>query len=174
MYTYKEFLLNESLKLSQKELAVDESYAINEGGAYGHLSHPFEDFGLTMQDLSDMIRTTVNGAFSPDNFVQEKCVSGETIVELEKLGPVKIKDLVKNRYEDNILSQDIKGQTCYLPVMDWVDNGATEEWLEIETEDGQSIRVTPNHRIFANGIDTKAEDLKEGDILVISSHSLKN
>jgi hypothetical protein len=85
MYTYKEFLLNESLKLSQKELAVDESYAINEGGAYGHLSHPFEDFGLTMQDLSDMIRTTVNGAFSPDNFVQEK-TDGQNIMVSWKNG----------------------------------------------------------------------------------------
>ena len=52
---------------------------INEGGAYGHLSHPFEDFGLTMDDLKDMIKTTVNGAFGPENFVQEK-TDGQNIM----------------------------------------------------------------------------------------------
>ena len=50
-----------------------------EGGAYGHISHPFEDFGLTMQDLRDMINTTVNGSFGPDNFVQEK-TDGQNIL----------------------------------------------------------------------------------------------
>lgn len=45
---------------------------LNEGGAYGHLSHPFEDINLTIQDLKDMIDTTVEGAFGPENFVWEK------------------------------------------------------------------------------------------------------
>lgn len=43
-----------------------------EGGAYGHLNHPFEDIDLTMTDVMDMIRATIDGGFSPDNFVQEK------------------------------------------------------------------------------------------------------
>ena len=46
--------------------------ALNEGGAYGHLSHPFEDISLTLQDLKDMIDATVEGAFGPENFVWEK------------------------------------------------------------------------------------------------------
>lgn len=45
---------------------------LNEGGAYGHLQHPFEDINLTLQDLRDMIDTTVEGAFGPENFVWEK------------------------------------------------------------------------------------------------------
>jgi hypothetical protein len=45
---------------------------INEGGAYGHLSHPFEDMNLTMSDLLQMIEATINGTFGPENFVQEK------------------------------------------------------------------------------------------------------
>ena len=39
---------------------------------YGHLNHPFEDIDLTMNDIMDMINSTVYGSFSPDNFVQEK------------------------------------------------------------------------------------------------------
>ena len=46
--------------------------AVYEGGAYGHLEHPFEDIGLTFMDLDEMLMTTVNGAFGPENFVQEK------------------------------------------------------------------------------------------------------
>jgi len=45
---------------------------LNEGGAYGHLSHPFEDINLTLQDLRDMIDATIEGAFGPENFVWEK------------------------------------------------------------------------------------------------------
>jgi len=52
---------------------------LNEGGAYGHISHPFEDVGLTMGDLREMINATVEGAFTPDNFVQEK-TDGQNIM----------------------------------------------------------------------------------------------
>jgi hypothetical protein len=46
--------------------------SIFEGGAYGHLNHPFEDIGLTFLDLEEMLMATVNGAFGPENFVMEK------------------------------------------------------------------------------------------------------
>ena len=63
-----------------RESALYEmDYTLNEGGAYGHLEHPFEDFGLTMGDLQKMIDTTVNGAFGPENFVQEK-TDGQNIM----------------------------------------------------------------------------------------------
>jgi len=139
---------------------------LNEGGAYGHLSHPFEDFSLTMSDIQDMIEATVTGAFGPENFTQEKCVSGDTILYLQNLGPISIKELVEKKYEDSVLTQTIDGTVCYMPIVDWVDNGETEEWLVIETEDGKIIKVTPNHRIFANGVELKADELNVGDLLV--------
>jgi len=61
---YKEFVNF----LSESSLQVD--LPINEGGAYGHLAHPFEDIGLTFLDLEEMLLTTVRGAFGPENFVQ--------------------------------------------------------------------------------------------------------
>jgi len=67
---YNDFLLKESANFE---------YTLNEGGAYGHLQHPFDDFKLTMADLKDMINTTVNGAFGPENFVQEK-TDGQNIM----------------------------------------------------------------------------------------------
>ena len=66
LLNYNDFLIKESANFE---------YVLNEGGAYGHLQHPFDDFKLTMADLKDMINTTVDGAFSPENFVQEKNLS---------------------------------------------------------------------------------------------------
>lgn len=70
LLNYNDFLIKESANFE---------YVLNEGGAYGHLQHPFDDFKLTMADLKDMINTTVDGAFSPENFVQEK-TDGQNIM----------------------------------------------------------------------------------------------
>jgi hypothetical protein len=43
---YNDFLIKESANFE---------YVLNEGGAYGHLQHPFDDFKLSMADLKDMI-----------------------------------------------------------------------------------------------------------------------
>jgi hypothetical protein len=62
LHTFESFIKN-----------VDDNVKlVTEGGAYGHLSHPFEDMDLTMGDLDDMINSTVEGSFSAENFVQEK------------------------------------------------------------------------------------------------------
>jgi hypothetical protein len=77
---YNDFLIKESqrtaleemMRLDQEMGLYEMEYTLNEGGAYGHLAHPFEDIGLTMGDVKDMINAAVNGAFGPENFVQEK------------------------------------------------------------------------------------------------------
>ena len=80
--SYTQFLresaLTEMMRMDQ-ENGLYEEYTLNEGGAYGHLNHPFEDFALTFADLKRMIETTVNGAFTPENFVQEK-TDGQNIM----------------------------------------------------------------------------------------------
>ena len=146
---------------------INENYQpLLEGGAYGHLAHPFEDMSLTMNDLHDMIQVTVKGAFGPENFVMEKCLSGDSIIHLEKHGSTTIDTVVENKIEDNVLTSNDIGELSYQPIMDWVKHENSNEWLEIETEDGEIIRVTPNHRLFVEGLDIKAEDLKVGDELL--------
>lgn len=68
----REIALVEMMRLDQELGLYDIDWTINEGGAYGHLSHPFEDMNLTMADLLQMIEATVDGNFGPENFVQEK------------------------------------------------------------------------------------------------------
>ena len=43
-----------------------------EGGSYGHLSHPFEDDELTFGDMKEICNLTINGLFTTDNMVAEK------------------------------------------------------------------------------------------------------
>jgi hypothetical protein len=67
--------MHKLLKFKDFSALLENQYTIEpilEGGAYGHLAHPFEDMNLTMSDIHDMIQTTVKGAFGPENFVQEK------------------------------------------------------------------------------------------------------
>lgn len=45
---------------------------LNEGGAYGHLSHPFEDNELTFGEMKEICNLTINGLFTTDNMVAEK------------------------------------------------------------------------------------------------------
>jgi hypothetical protein len=71
MLKFKDFVnyLNETLN---NNINHTQEESLLEGGAYGHLTHPFEDIGLTFLDLEEMLMSTVNGAFGPENFVQEK------------------------------------------------------------------------------------------------------
>lgn len=162
---FDDFLFESQNKYKPFELVL-------EGGAYGHVTHPFEDMSLKMSDVYDMIKSTIKGAFGPENFVQEKCLSGESVVQLEKNGPTTIKSVVENRIEDNVLTSNTIGELSYQPIMDWVKYEDSNEWLEIETEDGEIIRVTPNHRFFVEGLDIKAEDLKIGDELLTVKNML--
>jgi hypothetical protein len=101
--SYKDFILRESRQSA-------ETYLF-EGGAYGHLSHPFEDFDLTIGDLQRMIDTTVNGAFGPENFVMEK-TDGQNIMVSWKNGRLvaaRNKSHLKNAGE-NALSIDALSQ----------------------------------------------------------------
>jgi hypothetical protein len=97
---FKDFVL-ESQNPEQKPL--------NEGGAYGHLAHPFEDIGLTFLDLEEMLMTTVNGAFGPENFVQEK-TDGQNIMISWKDGQLiaaRNKGHLKNAGESALTVQGI-------------------------------------------------------------------
>jgi hypothetical protein len=99
------------LKFNEFVAFLNESYSspLNEGGAYGHLSHPFEDIGLTFLDLEEMLVSTVNGAFGPENFVQEK-TDGQNIMISWKNGQLiaaRNKQHLKNAGENALTIQGI-------------------------------------------------------------------
>jgi len=52
--------------------AIKESKLISEGGAAGHMSHPFDDKDLTFADLKEMIRRSLAGELNVEKEVTEK------------------------------------------------------------------------------------------------------
>lgn len=131
------------------------------GGAYGHMHHPFDkEINLTFGQLKKIIDGALTGNL---NLAREKCISGDSIIYTENHGEMTIENFVSNMVDDKILSYNQEtGQNEYMDVISREDNDVTDEWLEIELEDGKTIQVTPNHRMYVEGIGyIQAKDLTE-------------
>ena len=100
---YEEFVYENRLK-NQKC-----AYVVNEGGAYGHLSHPFEDSGLTFGDMKEICNLTINGLFTTDNMVAEK-TDGQNLMVCWKNGRLvaaRNKSHYRNKGENALSKEDI-------------------------------------------------------------------
>lgn len=56
----------------RKPLRTYKDYRMNEGGAYGHLEHPFDNRATTFAELNKLINAIVDGDLTKDNLVQTK------------------------------------------------------------------------------------------------------
>ena len=68
------------------------------GGAYGHLSHPFDDINLTFSDFKTLIINTLQGNLSSEGAVTEK-TDGQNIMiswKNDKLIAARNKGHIKN------------------------------------------------------------------------------
>lgn len=155
------------IKLFEQWLADQSQPLVLEGGASGHMSHPFDDRDLTFGDFKKIIDAGLRGELNFEEDPTEKCLSGDSMLTLRNRGKISIKEVVDNKYQDDILSIDEIGNLVWLPIIDWFNNGFADEWLLIELEDGRTLTVTPNHRIFTDSGDIKAEYLNVGDELII-------
>lgn len=54
------------------EVVKEDNSMINEGGAAGHMSHPFEDFDLTFGDMKELFRLGLSGEITINGGVTEK------------------------------------------------------------------------------------------------------
>jgi len=61
-----------SIKESIESIVNDYVELITEGGAAGHMSHPFDDKDLTFADLKEMIRRSLAGELNVEKEVTEK------------------------------------------------------------------------------------------------------
>lgn len=135
---------------------------LNEGGAYGHMAHPFDiEMNLTFGDLKNIVTKALNGDL---DLAREKCIAGDTIIHTETNGDISIAEFVDNNIVDKVLSFNEETRNNeYMNVMASFNNDITDEWLEIELEDGKSIQITPNHRMYVDGVGyVEAKDLIEG------------
>lgn len=117
--------------------------------------------------------------FSPDGCYQKyrgvatnPCVTGDTIVKTDK-GDISIKELVdkvNNNEIINVLSYDINNDKIeYQQVTDGMLTRKNANIIEIETEDGNKIKLTPDHKVYTeNRGYINAGELTSDDILLNS------
>jgi len=78
-YTEEDFKLTEKINLDS------EIKLLLEGGAYGHLNHPFDDKNLTFSDFKTLIINTLQGKLDSEGAVTEK-TDGQNIMVSYKNG----------------------------------------------------------------------------------------
>jgi len=142
LFTYEQFL-------TEREVRNTDLESVFEGGAYGHLTHPFEDLGLTMRDVKDMIDSTVEGAFGPENFVQEKTDGQQLSISWKdgKLIAARNKSHLKNVGAEAMSAQDL--------ALKFKDRGDIEIAYNAAMRDLQSsigsLSPAQLEKMFANG-----------------------
>jgi recombination protein RecA len=87
----------------------------------------------------------------------------------------KIGKIVNQRLPVEVLSMDAAtGKIEPRRVVEWYDNGETDEWLQFEVEAGggsgkREFACTPNHVIFTPDGERHAGDIEEGDEVLVAA-----
>lgn len=82
------------------------------------------------------------------------CLKYDSVVELKNIGKVKIGEIVDGKYEGLIKSFNVKHNRIeYKKILNVFKNGIDDNeknyiWYEIETESGNKIKITGNHRVW--------------------------
>lgn len=99
------------------------------------------------------------------------CVTGDTLVQTDQ-GKLLIKDIIEkiNKYNEliKVLSYDINNNVLeYQPINSGDLTRKNANIIEIETEDGDILKLTPDHKVYTeNRGYIKASELTENDILL--------
>lgn len=124
-------------------------HSINEGGAFGHLSHPFEDHDLIFKDLKEMIDISISGAFNESNFVREK-TDGINLLFTWKNGDIRF---ARNRGH----LKNGGGESLSLPelVEKFAGRGSIQDAFRLAGIDLKNsikgLKEKDRNKIFANG-----------------------
>jgi hypothetical protein len=90
-------------------------------------------------------------------FVSRKldgCLHGDSLIEFEDGTTMTIENIVKDKIPGKIKSLNTKnGKIEYKEILDWMINledisSNNNEWFEIILENGKSIKLTGNHRVW--------------------------
>lgn len=97
------------------------------------------------------------------------CLDRETVLQTKDHGLLTIGEIVEQQIKCEVLSRDLnKGEDVYSPVDDFHLQEDTDDWYEVELEDGTVLEVTGNHPIWLPDCEYygKVENLKEGDFVL--------
>lgn len=98
-----------------------------------------------------------------------KCLEGSSLIQTT-LGELPIKDIVEKEIECEIYSYNTQTNKIELqPIENYHKYENYSYLLEIETQDGQILKLTPDHKVFtSNRGYIKAEDLTLEDDLIVN------
>jgi len=98
-----------------KPKTLGESLAIqllNEGGAAGHMNHPFDDRDITFGDMKQMIRLSLEGKLNIESGVQEKTDGQALAITFKdgKVGAARNKTTIKDPMDINAVKMKFAGR----------------------------------------------------------------
>lgn len=129
-------------------MAVTEGRKLlNEGGAAGHMAHPYEDMDMTFDDIEDMIDSALSGKVE---YAQEK-LDGQNLMVTYKDGQVlsaRNKGQLKNGAEKAMTKTDMEKSMAHLP--DNVRNAFLEAMADM-TKAIEKLSPTDKEEFFGNG-----------------------
>jgi len=139
LFTYEQFLV-------EKELRNTELQSIMEGGAAGHMSHPFDDKSLTFGDFKKLIEAGLSGALNFEEDPTEK-TDGQNVFATIQDGEVKFsrnKTELKEPMDLATFKNKFEGHASKL----------VQDTFQLAAEDlaKQLSKLSPkDQEIFANG-----------------------
>jgi hypothetical protein len=139
LFTYEQFLV-------EKELRSTELQSIMEGGAAGHMSHPFDDKSLTFGDFKKLIEAGLSGALNFEEDATEK-TDGQNVFATIQDGEVKFsrnKTELKEPMDLATFKNKFEGHASKL----------VQDTFQLAAEDlaKQLSKLSPkDQQIFANG-----------------------
>ena len=82
------------------------------GGAYGHMSHPFDDKDLTFKDLKNIITLGLGGQLNREDNVTEKTDGQNLMISWKdgKLISARNKGHIKNKGETALSIKDVESK----------------------------------------------------------------
>jgi len=129
---------------------LTESKMLTEGGAAGHMAHPYDDHGLTFNEMKELVSRALEGRLDIESAVTEK-TDGQNIQVTWKDGQIgfaRNKGTVINPMSVQELQDKFGGRG---PISD-AFGGAAEDLAEAFSQINQAEldRIFKNGRVFAN------------------------
>lgn len=96
------------------------------------------------------------------------CVSGNATIITED-GEKTIKEICENHYDGRVRAYDTEeGEVVWDKIVGWFVRPSNDDWYELETEDGQTVKLTGDHRVYLPNLDCyRRVDELNGDEKVV-------
>lgn len=117
-------------------------------------------------DINDGHADTINWNSSKLK-CEEKCVSGDTIIETEN-GKKTIKEVIEGDDKFVVSINEENGDLELAEITDKWCKDTDSEWYEIETESGKKLKITGNDFLkLSNGAYRRVDELQVNDEVII-------